>query len=365
MLPKPAMPPCAFGPGISGGEDRSANGTRCFRCVRGITIVELLVAVAVIATLLGLLLPAITAIRESGRLMQCRGNLRELARACASYTSANGHLPTPGNSGRLGRSTHPTECGWLFLILPFVEQQPLYDLGASSTGATLSQEVSRRVATPVEVFTCTNRGPALFTAPPVVDWKIAHPGISYQLAGGAGVSPPPPTLARTDFAGCWENRDGGTSNGALETLAGRGRLLASIIDGQANAFLCGERFLPPAEYRPAPRSSPAEWVTARRECNNKGWSVASEGDVYAAGTSEAVSGVRSPLPPLSDATTGVASCLSDSRWAGRFGSPHRGVPMAMVDGSVHVVRFDISPAVFADLCNVRNEGNYATVDDLE
>lgn len=339
----------------------------------GFTLVELLVVMAVIALLIGLLIPAVNSVRESARLMQCRGNLRQVAQACMNYANASGVMPTAGTSGRLGDSNSDgmnwtpaqklsARGGWLYLILPFIEQQPLYDLGAGLTGGSLAAAVATRIQTPVALYTCASRGSALFVTPPIVAWQTAYPGISYSTASGQGLSAAvlPPFLARSDFAGCWAGQ-GDNSNAALgrNPWSDTGRMLEEIKDGQANVFLCGERYLRPEEYRPEPLSSPTEWVSGRRVCNDKGWSVCHEGDVYASGGLS----TTNLAPPVHD-SAGLPSCLTtDSRWAGRFGSPHAGVPMATVDGAVRLVSFDVSPAVFYRMC-VINDGAGAA-DELE
>ena len=61
----------------------------------GLTLVEVLVVyVAILATLIGLLLPAVQLARESARATQCISQLRQLGIAATSHTSAKGHLPS-------------------------------------------------------------------------------------------------------------------------------------------------------------------------------------------------------------------------------------------------------------------------------
>ena len=60
---------------------------------RGFTIVELLVVIGVVALLLGLLAPALSGVRASGRDTQCRSNLRQMAVAAQAYASIHDTWP--------------------------------------------------------------------------------------------------------------------------------------------------------------------------------------------------------------------------------------------------------------------------------
>jgi prepilin-type N-terminal cleavage/methylation domain-containing protein/prepilin-type processing-associated H-X9-DG protein len=91
----------------------------------GFTLVELLVVIAIIGTLVGLLLPAVQAAREAARTSTCSNNLKQVGLAMHSYVNARQTLP-PG-SNILG--THENDYGhnYLVFILPFMEEQSLYD----------------------------------------------------------------------------------------------------------------------------------------------------------------------------------------------------------------------------------------------
>jgi prepilin-type N-terminal cleavage/methylation domain-containing protein/prepilin-type processing-associated H-X9-DG protein len=106
----------------------------------GFSLVELLVVIAIVGVLISLLLPAVQAARESARRVQCVNQLKQLGLAALSYESTYGRLPpsalldsaemtnSPKNipypvvNQKLGK-----QFSWAVLLLPFIEQQNLYD----------------------------------------------------------------------------------------------------------------------------------------------------------------------------------------------------------------------------------------------
>jgi prepilin-type N-terminal cleavage/methylation domain-containing protein len=90
----------------------------------GFTLVELLVVIAIIGILVALLLPAIQAAREAARRARCQSNIHNLALAALNHESAKKHLPI----GFISTGPSAVESwGWAVFILPYIEEQGIYD----------------------------------------------------------------------------------------------------------------------------------------------------------------------------------------------------------------------------------------------
>ena len=99
---------------------------------RGFTLIELLVVIAIIAVLIALLLPAVQAAREAARRSQCTNNLKQVGLAIANYTDVNGQTPLHMYRYVLDGTATPSlgtsGCkSWYTGLLPFVEQNPMYN----------------------------------------------------------------------------------------------------------------------------------------------------------------------------------------------------------------------------------------------
>lgn len=98
---------------------------------RGFTLIELLVVIAIIAILIALLLPAVQQAREAARRTQCKNNMKQLGLALHNYHDVHRAFP-PGWIAVDGRVQNAHDglngAGWGTMILPYLDQAPLYEL---------------------------------------------------------------------------------------------------------------------------------------------------------------------------------------------------------------------------------------------
>ena len=109
--------------------NKEKRGNRRWIQWQGFTLVELLVVITIIGILISLLLPAVQAAREAARRMQCSNNLKQLALALHSYHAQAEIFPPAAQCGA-GQDPYSTQLqgsNWCIAILPFLEQQSLYN----------------------------------------------------------------------------------------------------------------------------------------------------------------------------------------------------------------------------------------------
>ncbi len=113
---------------------------------RGFTLVELLVVMAIIAILVGLLLPAVNSAREAARRTTCSNNMKQIGLAILNFESAHKLLPSGGEgTDPTTNQTAFTQHSLFTYLLPFMEKQGIYnqiDLSRSYRDITAGAQVN-------------------------------------------------------------------------------------------------------------------------------------------------------------------------------------------------------------------------------
>jgi prepilin-type N-terminal cleavage/methylation domain-containing protein/prepilin-type processing-associated H-X9-DG protein len=187
----------------------------------GFTLIELLVVVAIIAVLIGLLLPAVQKVREAAARLSCSNNLKQIGLAFHNYHDTNQKLP-PGYTATAAYPGTAPGWGWGTYILPFLEQGNLYQ----RINLTSAVETQPAIQTVVKAFLCPS------DQPPATAFAVTDP------TGATICTAAPSSYAATCGSDASEVDDP-TGNGVFFRNS-RVRL-TEISDGTSNTVFAGDR----------------------------------------------------------------------------------------------------------------------------
>jgi prepilin-type N-terminal cleavage/methylation domain-containing protein/prepilin-type processing-associated H-X9-DG protein len=192
-----------------------------FRCGRrsGFTLVELLVVIAIIGILVALLLPAIQAAREAARRSECVNNLKQIGIAWQNYHDTFGSFPPSyvDNGAEI-------RWGWGLLILPFMEQQALYDQidpvrwGGQGGNAVHDPSDTNGLREPIQAYRCPSDAGL---GPDELNPYFSRGNNSGRRMGASN-------YVVSESVACFENNH-------------NAHRMRDILDGTSNTILVGER----------------------------------------------------------------------------------------------------------------------------
>jgi prepilin-type processing-associated H-X9-DG protein len=134
-----------------------------------------MVVVAIIGMLTALLLPAVQAARESARQSTCRNNLKQIGVALHAYHAQHGKFP---EGARKHARSGQKSVGWHVLLLPQMEQRPLYvEIAPDDEGGARNQAANKIVPS----YFCP-------TAEPPTEQDIDLESANYIGVAGAGLT---------------------------------------------------------------------------------------------------------------------------------------------------------------------------------
>lgn len=226
------------------------------RRARGFSLIEVLVVLFVIGLLVALLLPAVQQSRSAARRSECMNHLKQIGLAMHNYHDAHRTLP-PGYITNFPEDVNATErshWGWGAMLLPYLDQAPLYQQLQPGDKALHEQLATsdglKALTTPLSIFVCTeDRGPKMNNfneaisdnpSDPAAPWynrfvtsdgtdRIAIAKSNYVMVACSSFSTTPPV----DPKPYGPATGVGFQNSSVS--------FADVTDGTSNTLLVGER----------------------------------------------------------------------------------------------------------------------------
>jgi prepilin-type processing-associated H-X9-DG protein len=276
-----------------------------------------LVVIAIIAVLIGLLLPAVQKVREAANRMSCSNNLKQLGLALHSYHDVNDRFPGYYPSGLASTDPRRYSENWTFQLLPFLEQDNVYKL-PFTTRAEYDAQIRHRV---IPTYFCPSvPGPKVHTS---------SSGVVTALTNYLGVV----GRQRSEWSTIGDQ-------GLIGVYPHTSRInIASILDGTSNTIAFGER-------PPVPALNWGWGLRGAPDLDSLIWARYAPPDTMSiAATDE--SGAACPLPMYFQPprTPTPSRCDGYHMWSYHSG----GGNFALADGSVRFFNYNAGPTVLVDM----------------
>jgi prepilin-type N-terminal cleavage/methylation domain-containing protein/prepilin-type processing-associated H-X9-DG protein len=305
----------------------------------GFTLIELLVVVAIIAVLLGLLLPAVQRVREAAARLKCQNNLKQFGLAVLNSYEAYQTLPAG-----VRNASGPGYLGWTETVLPFIEQ-------AHMQGTTAQSALYVCPSDPRGAVTCTTSGTS--NGKPLtwyvgVEGSTGNPTVSvvrYTPGRRTGALNLPASGEYIyEFDGMMRFHTRYTFTANIGTYVPLTTTLAEVTDGLSNTLMLGER--PPSFSQSVGVRDSNEPVVSPTDNNTlspvtrTGTAAVFQvtgGDplIYTTGTTSSGASYPCPKPALFQAGRGSDNCAVNSFWSAHTG----GGNFVMGDGSVRFINY--------------------------
>jgi prepilin-type N-terminal cleavage/methylation domain-containing protein len=325
----------------------------------GFTLVELLVVIAIIGVLIGLLVPAVQAARESARRMSCQNSLKQIGLGALNVESSTGAYPTTGiaaplwtspriswtDTNQQNRDIYGTPATtWMYQILPFIEQQAVFDMrlvgnGLQATGATCLKTAR------IGAYNCPGRSNRTNTESGQVYALFDYASFarmdgsnSSRDMASPGTWTPPYSQAGCDLMYGGIICPGGFTGDAGNTFTKASSMrIANVTDGTSHTFMIAEKSVRTSHYSGG--------------SNYDRW-----GGMYPAGHWEFIRQLGWYGPLQDDAPRSSSLPAWETSGDRGFGASHpAGFGMVMADGSVRISSYDISKDILKTI-GVRNDG---------